>query len=76
MKKVEMLESVFLILAIVSLWPLIFLKWNSVWYYVYLYLLVAFLLFMSYRKFRRLQEAMKEIRKPNAGAGNGDKDDG
>ena len=62
MTKTEIVESVFSIVALVSLWPLIFLRWRSPWYYVYLYAVIAVLLVISVRRFRRFRRLLEEQR--------------
>ncbi len=60
MKKGEVLRFVFLIWTVISLWPLIFLGWDSIWYWIYLYLLLAILIVMTYKRMKALKDTLDD----------------
>ena len=72
MSKIEIFEGIFMILALVALWPLIFLRYEPLWYKIGLVVLVFALGGILVRRVvamnRRLAEARKEQEAREAGA--------
>ncbi len=61
MRKGEVLRFVFLMWTIISLWPLLFLRWDFIWYWIYLYLLLAILIVMTYKRIKAWKDASDEV---------------
>lgn len=60
MKKAEILRYVFFMWSIISLWPLIFLKWDFTWYWIYLYSILAIAIVLTYRRMKKWKDATDE----------------
>ena len=59
-KKIRMYEDLFIILCVLSLWPVI-LGWDEPVYEFALYLALAGLLVIFFRRMKRFQKAKREI---------------
>ena len=59
-KKVRLFEDVFIILCILSLWPVI-LGWDDPVYQFALYLALAGLLVIFFRRIKRFNQAKREL---------------
>jgi hypothetical protein len=59
-KKARLLEDIFIILCILTLWPVI-LRWSHPAFEAVMYLALAGLVVIFYRRIKRFQKANKEI---------------
>lgn len=59
-KKVRLCEDIFIVLCILSLWPVI-LGWDEPVYEFALYVALAGLLVIFFRRIKRFQKAKREI---------------
>lgn len=66
-KRSRLLEDIFILICIVSLWPAV-LGWQGVVYQAILYIALAGLVFIFYRRMSRFREARREA---GDGRGNG-----
>jgi fatty acid desaturase len=62
MKWLESVETVLIVVALVSLWPLLF-GFNAVWYWVWLTAVLAAMVWVAVRRFRRIREAAEEAKR-------------
>ncbi len=66
-KRIRLLEDVFILICIVSLWPVV-LGWQGAVYEVILYVALAGLVLIFYRRMNRFRQARREA---EGGRGNG-----
>ncbi|MFT5089096.1 MAG: hypothetical protein ACI906_001301 [Candidatus Latescibacterota bacterium] len=59
-KKARLIEDIFIIISIVSLWPVV-LGWQGLAYQVLLYAALAGLVYIFFRRMRRFREARDEM---------------
>ena len=62
-KKVRLAEDIFIILCILSLWPVI-LGWDEPVYEFALYVVLAGLLVIFFRRVKRFRQAKRELEGP------------
>ena len=65
-KKGKLIEDLFILLCIISLWPVV-LGWTEAIYQYLLYLALAGLVFIFYRRTRRFHQARDDLRDANEG---------
>ena len=58
-KRVRLLEDIFILICIVSLWPVV-LGWQGLLYQAILYTALAGLVFIFYRRMNRFRDARRE----------------
>ena len=58
-KRARLLEDLFILICIIALWPVV-LGWQHVVYEIILYLALAGLVFIFYRRINRFRDARRE----------------
>ena len=66
-KRIRLLEDIFILICIVSLWPVV-LGWQGAVYEVILYVALAGLVLIFFRRMNRFRQARREA---ESGRGNG-----
>jgi fatty acid desaturase len=61
-KWLESIETVLIVVALVSLWPLLF-RFNAAWYWVWLTAVLAAMVWVTVRRLRRIREAAEEAKR-------------
>jgi hypothetical protein len=61
-KWLESIETVLIVVALVSLWPLLF-GFNAAWYWVWLTAVLAAMVWVTVRRLRRIREAAEEAKR-------------
>jgi membrane protein implicated in regulation of membrane protease activity len=59
-KKVRLIEDLFILVSIVSLWPVV-LGWQGLVYEIMLYAALAGLVYIFFRRMRRFREARDDM---------------
>ncbi len=62
MKWLESVETVLIVVALVSLWPLL-TGFNAAWYQIWLAAVLAAMVWVAVRRFRRIREAAEEAKR-------------
>ena len=62
MKTLERVETVLIVVALVSLWPLL-IEYGAVWYRVWLVAMLGAMVWVAARRLRRTREAAEEAKR-------------
>ena len=62
MKKLERLETVLILVALVSLWPLL-LEYGALWYRLWLVVMLGAMVWVAARRIGRTREAAEEAKR-------------
>jgi membrane protein implicated in regulation of membrane protease activity len=61
-KRLESVETVLIVVALVSLWPLL-LRFSAPWYQLWLAAVLGAMVWVAVRRFRRIREAAEEAKR-------------
>jgi hypothetical protein len=61
-RRLESVETVLIVVALISLWPLL-LRFSAPWYQVWLAVVLGAMVWVAVRRFRRIRDAAEEAKR-------------